>query len=144
MQSTRFEGYKTTYRFNASHTIGSFEDKHTHTFRVNVYIHRDIASFVEFADYEKALKTYFEQYRRRFINSFEKFEGLPATLEYMCWVFFEDIKKIFDGIDAFTLVKLELGDSPTRSVSVSEIVIAGDSDMFISNDLYKKYLEAVK
>ena len=144
MSLNRFEGYKATYRFNASHSIGGFEDKHTHTFKVNVYIQRDTAGFVEFSDYENEIKNYFEQYRRRYINSFKAFEGKPATLENMCKVFFEDVKKIFDGIDDYTLVKLEICDSPTKSVSVSEIIFAGDADTYISDECYKNYVEAVR
>ncbi len=144
MSLNRFEGYKTTYRFNASHSIGGFESKHTHTFKVNVYIQRDTAGFVEFSDYENEISQYFEQYRRRYINAFEKFEGKPATLENMCKVFFEDVKAIFDGIDDYTLVKLEICDSPTKSVSYSEMIFAGDADVYISDKCYRDYIEAVR
>lgn len=144
MSRKRFEGYKTSYKFNASHSIGTFEERHVHTFWVNLYIEHVNNEFVEFSKYEQGLKDYFEQYRRRYINSFEAFVDIPATLENMCRIFFEDVKALLDGFGELELTKLELGDSPTKSVSFSKKIIAGDADIFISDDVYRQYIEAVK
>jgi len=139
MNRKKFEGYKMTYRFNASHTISTMDKVHAHTFWVKLYIKKDTLEFVEFINYEKEITDYFEGYRRKCINEFEAFKDSGASLENMCRVFFEDIKKVFEGIEEFSLVKLELGDSPINSVSCATEVIAGEAGIFIDSQLFERY-----
>ena len=48
----KFEGYKMTFKFNASHSLSDETKKHAHTFLVRLYIQKDTKDFVEFFEYE--------------------------------------------------------------------------------------------
>lgn len=141
MIKTRLEGYKMTYRFNASHTINSLDKVHTHTFWVKIYIRKDIKGFFEFADYENKIVDYFAGYRRKCINDFDSFKESGASLENMCRIFFKEIGDIFESIDEFSLVKLELGDSPIKSVSCATEVIAGEAGIYIDRSDFSRMKE---
>ena len=127
------EGYRMTFKFNASHSMTDRSKEHAHTFLVNLYITKDVSSFVEFHEYEKTITNYIEQYKGQYLN--DLFEERP-TLEFLCIRFFTDIEKILDSIDAFTLLNLELGDSPIRTVKVGRNIIAGRANIFITDEMF--------
>lgn len=138
-----FEGYKSTYRFNASHTFSTRDKIHSHTFWVRLYIERDTMQFVEFFKYESAIKKYFDEYSGKCLNDTERFLDLLPTLENISKVFFEDIKNMFEDSEAFRLIKLEVGDGPVGSVSIGNGVIAGDSDIYIEDSVFEEYRKMV-
>jgi len=139
MKKSNFEGYKSTYRFNASHTLSTKDKIHSHTFWVKLYIERDSMQFVEFFKYENQIKKYFEEYSGKCLNDTKSFENIIPTLENICRIFFEDIQKMFADNDAFNLIKLEVGDGPVGSVSIGSGVIAGDSDIYIEDNIMEEY-----
>jgi len=132
--------YRSTYKFNASHTVTTMDRLHAHTFWVKIYIEVNVDAFVSFMTYERQIGQYFEKYSSQCINRMSSFEGIVPTLENMCKVFFKDIEAIFNEVDEFSLVEIELGDGPIYSTSVGHKIIAGNADIVISDDYYEKYL----
>lgn len=129
------EGYKMTFKFNASHSMTDKSKEHAHTFFVNLYISKDVNSFVEFFEYEKTIMNYINQYKGKYLN--DLFDETP-TLEYLCIRFFTDIEYILDNVEPFTLLSLELGDSPIRSVKVGQEIIASRTNIFITDEMYRQ------
>ncbi len=141
--SDKVEGYKMTYKFNASHSMQKWVNIHTHTFFVNLYITKDTAKFVEFYEYEKAIINYINKYKGCYLN--DLFTEEP-TVEFLCMTFFHDISEILDSTEAFTLLSLELGDSPINSVKVGKEIIASRANIHITEEMYslcKKGLECL-
>ena len=58
------------------------------------------------------------------------------TIEYLCLRFYKDIEAILSNIEAYTLLNLELGDSPIKSVKVGREIIAGRANIFITDEMY--------
>ena len=90
---------------------------------------------MEFFEYEKTIMNYINQYKGKYLN--DLFDETP-TLEYLCIRFFTDIEYILDNVEPFTLLSLELGDSPIRSVKVGQEIIASRTNIFITDEMYRQ------
>ncbi len=128
----KFEGYKMTFKFNASHSLSDETKKHAHTFLVRLYIQKDTKDFVEFFEYEKLIKNYINQYRGQYLNDY--MQEIP-TIENVCIMFFEDIEKIFNNEPAFSLISLEFGDNPLKMAKVGHKAISSRANIII-DDIY--------
>lgn len=133
--SKNFSGYKMSYKFNASHSMtGEKEKEHSHTFIIKIYISKEAENFSKFELYESKVKDYIQKYKKQYLNDMEEFNGQIPSLEFMCIVIYNDIVKIFDDLEEYNVIKVEIGDSPTKSVAISNEIIAGAADIFISNE----------
>jgi 6-pyruvoyl-tetrahydropterin synthase len=108
------------------------DGKHVHSFILKLYIRKENENFVEFNKYEKIIKEYIEKLRGNYLNYI--FDETP-TLEYLSLRFFEDIEEILSDTKNFTLVSLELGDSPIKSVKVGNEIIASRANLFIDSSV---------
>lgn len=139
---SNFKGYKCTYRFNAYHnTLNMENEKHLHTFWVNVYIECKNKEFTKFDVYEFQIKKYFNKFKGTYLNNIPVFKDNKPTLENMCLVFYEGIHSIFNELEDLEVVKLELSDGPLKSVSVGELIIAGSTNLLIEKELFEKYIK---
>ena len=125
-----FIGYKMSIKFNASHSMTDRSAMHVHSFLLKIYIKKETENFVEFNKYEKIILEYIKKYRGKYLNDF--FED-QTTLENLCLHFFEDIEDILSDTNDFSLLNLELGDSPLMSVKVGRNIIASRANLFIDN-----------
>ncbi len=121
--------YNIKFKFNAAHSMSDITGKHPHTFSCIVLISKDANVYTPFFEYENHIKKYFNQYRGQYLNEHSRFKSILPTLENMADVFFKDIEKILTDEPHFTILRLELGDSPTRVVSV-------ERDFFVGTTLY--------
>ena len=135
MNDTHFQGYKMSLKFNASHSMTDEDNMHAHSFILKLFIKKETDTFVEFSEYEKIIKEYIEKYRGKYLNYF--FDDIP-TLENLCIHFFEDIEEILSDTNDFTLISVELGDSPIKSVKVGNEIIASRANLFINNNILNK------
>lgn len=141
----KFNGYKMSCKFNAKHSMNNKEeDAHSHTFRVTVYIEKQDSSFAEFNEYENKVKEYLGQFKKQYLNNMKQFKNKLPTLENMCQVFYKDIWHIFFDTNVFNLVKLEVSDSPIKTVALSDIVITGNSDTIIDIELIEKLFNSLE
>lgn len=116
--------YKETFKFNASHGNVS----HPHTFTVTVYIVKTKEEFVPFYIYEETVQNYFERLRGKYLNAV--FEEENLTLEKMGEIFFKDIRLLLKDT-SFNLETVEIGDSPTRTIIVSDYYRVGSARLMI-------------
>lgn len=111
--------YKMTYKFNAMHQIKTGKP-HSHTFIVIIYIVMDLEQQKEhasFMNYEARIKTYFSQYKQKFINEMDAFQNVVPTIERMGVIFFQNLsEELLSG--GYRLQRLEIGDCPTRTFAI--------------------------
>ncbi len=134
--------YKMSYKFNAAHyTGGNPEGTHVHTFRLRLLIARISDEYVDFYDYENKVKALVDRYRGNCINDFEEFSHINPTIENMGIYLFNTLGGMFEKDGVLKLAKLDLGDSPTQSFSVSETYMIGDVYRHISREALLKIID---
>lgn len=132
MDNVQFQGYKMLLKFNASHSMTDRSAMHVHSFILKLYIRKENDTFVEFNKYEKIIIDYINKYRGKYLNDF--FED-STTLENLSIHFFEDIEEILSDTNNFSLISLELGDSPLKSVKIGHEIIASRANLFINSNV---------
>lgn len=130
--------YKIIKKFNASHKVYS-ESEHAHTFTVVVYIEQFNNEDILFTRFEDIISSYFEQYKKSFINEARSFLNIQPTIENMCLIFYFELSEILKRYN-IELIKLELSDLPTRSFSVGSKIVAGRSNLSIDDGNYKRFI----
>ena len=133
--------YKMSYKFNAAHyTGGNPENTHVHTFRLRLLILRLSDEYVDFYDYENKVKALVDHYRGNCINDFDEFSRINPTIENMGIYLFNTLGEMFKKDGILKLAKLDLGDSPTQSFSVSDTYVIGDVYRSISREKLLKII----
>ena len=115
-----FEGYKYTFRLNASHfATSNSESVHSHTFQICIYIQIDKKAFTPYDLTENMIKDYLNTYTNVVLNNVPPFNVIPPTIENMGEEFFIEISKIMKEF-GFKLTSLEISDTPQRTYSVND------------------------
>ena len=123
MDSRLFCEYKFKFYINASHSIiigGRQGDVHPHTWEIllDILVQKD--AFMAFNDYEKVAHDFFAQYQDCVLNDIKPFDTLMPTLENIVDYFGGELRGLMKDVGG-TLMKIEGGETPTRSYGVSYI-----------------------
>lgn len=119
-----FRGYKYRFDLNAIHNIVNpdthvWQNVHSHTLIINLYLEKHCKEFVLFDEIEQEIDTYFDQYDGKVLNEVAPFDYIVPTIEEMGKVFYENIKEIVERKN-FSLIKLEISETPSRVFIVNE------------------------
>lgn len=134
------KSYRVRCQFNAMHNLDLSrpEKMHAHTFRVTAYLEHVGEELEKIDVCENVIKTYFSRYKGFRLNDIEAFRELLPTIENMCRVFYEDLKKelLPEGV---SLIKLELGDSPLAVYSIGSKLLVGSVYNQITEEQFQAY-----
>lgn len=116
-----FQGYRYTYKLNASHSTSS-SAAHSHTFFVTMYIKSSESDKqVElYRDLEAEINSYFNRYSGFLLNAVAPFDKLNPTIENMAETFFAELGGLISEM-GFSLFKLEVSENPQCTYSVSSV-----------------------
>ena len=131
MDNKLFREYKFKFYLNASHSIiinGRQGEVHPHTWEICLDILVQRNAFTEFNEYEKVAQQFFETYQDKVLNEVPPFDKLMPTLENIVDYFGEELRKLMKEVGG-TLMRIEGGETPTRSYAVSYV----RDDGFIAN-----------
>ncbi len=117
--------FKYRKKFNIKHTIG--EDKpHVHTLEVNLYFKDNTDEFKAFDETQYILDDFFEEkYDGKLLNDLPSFKEKLPTIENAGFVIYNEVKSILEN-RGYNLVKLEIGENPSRLYAVSDFLITGE------------------
>lgn len=121
MDSKLFREYKFKFYLNASHSIiinGRQGEVHPHTWEICLDILVQKNAFTEFNEYEKVAQNFFAKYQDRVLNDVEPFDKLMPTLENIVDYFGDELRRLIKDVNG-TLMRIEGGETPTRSYAVS-------------------------
>lgn len=135
-----FKAYKITFKFNASHYMGSIENIHPHTFFVKIYLSPINDGLVLYENLEKEFNNYISKYGGKVVNDFEEFTDIIPTIENMGRVFFRVFENFCKGVK---LLRLEISDGPLKTFCIGEKIIAGSVHNEISKEELNKLIEKV-
>ena len=113
--------YKIKSYINASHAVrweGGNGKQHNHTWEVITEITLDDDQLVPFNQIEDMLKQTFGEYNGKFLNEVAPFDTINPTLENITKLLFKLLSRVLKGNQA-NLVRLEVGESPTRFFCIS-------------------------
>lgn len=115
-----FRGYKLEFDLNALHRSNHTDEKtsHLHTFRIRLFL-EDMNEIMDlYHDVEGVVNEKLNQYRNCDLDETDAFHR-DTTVEGIGEVLFDILKETVESL-GFRLVRLEIGDSPTRCYSVSD------------------------
>lgn len=119
--SKQYHTYKIKSYVNASHAIRweSGEGKqHNHTWEIICEIHTSGDHMIIFNDLEKAIQEVVSGMSGQFLNRMPYFETINPTLENVTVYLFNLIQPKLKELQA-SLIRIEVGESPTRSYCIS-------------------------
>ncbi len=119
----KFYTYKMRYYVNASHAMrwSDGEGKqHNHTWEIICEIHSKGDHMIVFVDIEKKMKEIFDSFSGKFLNTLPYFKTINPTVENVTTWLFNLLSPVLEELNA-ELVRLEVGESPTRSYCISTI-----------------------
>ncbi|WP_407888172.1 6-carboxytetrahydropterin synthase [Levilactobacillus sp. N40-8-2] len=111
------------YYVNASHAMrwSDGEGKqHNHTWEIICEIHSKGDHMIVFVDIEKKMKEIFDSFSGKFLNTLPYFKTINPTVENVTTWLFNLLSPVLEELNA-ELVRLEVGESPTRSYCISTI-----------------------
>ena len=122
MSKKTYHTYKLKSYVNASHAVrwdSGVGQKHMHTWEIITEIQmKDTEELVKFNDIEAIMKELFSKLSGRFLNEIPPFDKVNPTLENLTDYLFKVLSKLLKKHHA-RLVRLEMGESPTRYYCVS-------------------------
>ncbi|WP_069999807.1 6-pyruvoyl-tetrahydropterin synthase-related protein [Cellulosilyticum sp. I15G10I2] len=112
----KFKGYKYKFNLNASHSIFINHRptaSHLHTFEITLFVESFAEELILYDELENLVQQFLSSYEHRELGEIKPFDQIEPTLENMGTVFFE---KLYVRLEAhqFKLVKLEIGETPSR------------------------------
>ncbi len=143
--SKRHEAYLYHVNFNAMHNLVLDNPKkmHAHTFRVGMYVIKELEDNPAFLSTEKILNQYFTKYQGVRLNEISSFKDVIPTIENMGEVFYWELKPIF-AENGMKLLFLEVGDSPISNYCVGEQLMLGNVYNIAPEDVLDAYCERVR
>lgn len=108
--------YKMKSYINASHAMrweSGTGQKHNHTWEVIMEIQLDTKHLVRFNDIEDNMREVSVNYSGKFLNEVPPFDKLNPSLENITRYFYKILSETLAKSQA-TLMRLEIGESPTR------------------------------
>lgn len=133
------EFYTISTTVNAMHDTG--RGRHAHTFKMQFLLRYTGKDFQNFAIYEELIEEGVADYKGAYLNELPEFENVTPSVENLCMSVYKRAKALFNTNDNYDLIRVEVGDSPTRSVSVSDTVNIMAVHRILSDDETKKLLE---
>ncbi len=117
--------FKYRQKFNIKHTIGE-DTPHVHTVEVNLYFRETDEVFKAFDDTQYTLDDFFEKYYDgKLMNDLPAFSNVVPTIENIGKQMYTELLDYLGNI-GYTLVKLEIGENPSRLFLVSDFLIVGE------------------
>ena len=112
-------------KFNIKHTIGQ-DAPHIHTVEVNLYFRENDEKFKAFDDTQYTLDDFFAKYYEgKLMNDLPAFSTVVPTIENIGKQIYIELLDYLEDI-GYTLVKLEIGENPSRLYVVSDFLIVGE------------------
>lgn len=112
-------------KFNIKHTIGE-DAPHIHTVDVNLYFRESDDKFKAFEDTQYVLDEFFEKnFDGKLMNDLPAFRDIVPTIENIGKEIYIELLGFLGDI-GYTLVKLEIGENPSRLFAVSDFLIKGE------------------
>jgi|GEM_PF-6699195 len=133
------EFYTISTTVNAMHDTGT--GCHAHTFKMQFLLRRTGDSFQNYTIYENIIEEGVADYKGAYLNELPEFKDMQPTVENLCTCVYKRAKELFDNNDNYDLVRVSVGDSPTRSVSVSDTVNIMAVHRILSLEETKRLLE---
>lgn len=124
--------------FNASHSLTTKENKHSHTFRVKVVLEEKDTNFDTFTNIENIVKEYLSKYKGKYLNECASFQDKIPTIETICSVLYTELLELLQVKNDYTLLRFELGDAPTRSISVGKKVCITSTNHYYDLEYIKE------
>ena len=104
--------YKIKYRLGITHSVDNNEkNKHNHILEGEIFAKPSDDDFVEFSDMENMVNETLEEYKNKYLNDLEEFNG-DANIENV------ELFMVFEK-NGWALIRLEIGENPLRIYSVS-------------------------
>jgi len=134
-----YETYKYKFRLIASHRPGDGSSElpaHAHAFELDIYVlsRPQGESEVAHQEIEDIVLDFLAQYEEKILNDIPPFDIIPPTIENIAEVCYKYIKDILAKHN-FTLLRVEVSETPARTCMVGETPNQGD---FRSNLNYEK------
>ncbi|GKX67917.1 6-pyruvoyl-tetrahydropterin synthase-related protein [Inconstantimicrobium mannanitabidum] len=144
--------YKYKFRINVSHSINSSTETtkpHSHTLEIALLMKQETSEFIGYEELEKKVHQYLSMYKGMYLNDIEPFNIIEPTIENIGNEFYEKIKQIL-VVNDFSLLKLDISETPTRIFSVSDTsvlgLLNGEANMLIIEDVLteNKFINSYK
>lgn len=117
----QYHTYKIKSYVNASHAM-RWKDgegqQHNHTWEIICEIHSKDNQMIVFNDIEKQMHTVFDTFSGKFLNELPYFKTVNPTTENVASWLFDLLTAKLETLNA-ELVRIEVGESPTRSFCIS-------------------------
>lgn len=113
--------YRLKYYIHASHAIrweAGIGKAHSHSWEIICEIKSNQEEMLVFDKVEHLLEKTFDHYSGKLLNEVAPFDTINPTLENLAYHFFELVSGYLEEFHA-SLVRLELGESPTRYYCVT-------------------------
>ena len=117
----RYSQYKFKFYLNASHAIyidGSMGERHPHTWEITIHVLKEKQEFIQFSNLEKKIENWMNNYQDKFLNEVPPFDMINPTMENCCDYFKDNLKEILQS-EGWTLLNIEMSETPTRSYVVN-------------------------
>lgn len=122
-KSNRYKQYKFKFYLNARHAIyidGILGAMHPHTWEITLHVIKMQNNFIQFAELEKKIEAFIDQYQDRELNAVPPFDTINPTLENCCDYFKEELSKILNQ-EGWLFLMIEMSETPSRSYVISMI-----------------------
>lgn len=144
-----FCGYKYKYYLNMSHSINKENPRaglHYHTLEITLYIQEQGSigeNFLLYEDLEREVERYFAEYEGVFFNELPAFAHISATIEHIGDMFFTALKRKLKA-EGYSLMKLEISETPSRVYAVSDFLKKGyvDDEADSTDKRLKRFIRA--
>lgn len=120
-----YKAYKYTFKLHAAHNLDSSlseQQAHFHTFEIVLYLTNSNSAFISYEDVEKIIDDYMTQFEGKYLNNTVFFQNVNPSVENIGTVFYDHLKYITLA-HGFSLLQLEISETPTRVFRVSENII---------------------
>src|SRR5574344_1122999 len=115
--------YHYSKKFNILH---SFDDNvHLHTVEAELIFLDESQDFDKFGDMEQKLAQYFQYFDNQYLNELKEFKDTVPTIENLGYVLFENLKILMSSTN-YKLVKLNIGENPSRKYTITDFLVTGN------------------
>lgn len=110
-------------KFNILHSFDS--DIHLHTVEVELVFSNENHEFDKFSDVENTIVQCFQRYDNQCLNDLKEFHEIMPTIENLGYFLYENIKNVLAETN-YKLVKLDIGENPSRIYTITDFLITGE------------------
>ncbi len=140
----RERAYRFQLHFNAVHNIEPElpEKMHGHTFRIIVCAQGESEDMTVYNECETQVRNYLTRFQGTRLNHMPQFKNKIPSIEVMCEVFFKELDEIL-AKNQVNLLKVEIGDNPLSTYSLSKKLMVGSVYRTIKDEDYEAYLKEI-